>query len=616
MHDLIKLLPNSVANQIAAGEVIQRPASVVKELLENSIDAQATEIKLIIKDSGKALIQVIDNGKGMSETDARMCFERHATSKIAKAEDLFSLNTFGFRGEALASVAAVAQVELRTMQEGQTIGTEIFIEASKVVSQENTVMSGKGTIISVKNLFYNIPARRNFLKSDNVEFRHIFEEFNRVAFIHPEIKFTFLSDDKSIAMYINGTLSERIIQISGNHLKDKLFPIKLETEYVQIEGFIAKPEAATKSRGDQYFFANGRFIKHAYLNHAVEQAYKELIPDYANPKYFIFITVNPNDIDVNIHPTKTEISFRYNQIIYTSLRTAVKHSLGMFTLSPQLNFDTIPAFDVDPPKNYVPKQPSVILDPNYNPFNNSKQSFNNKPSTLKPNVEGWEKLYDGLKQAQDNTFVNLDAKKLDFDEKISETKLFEKIDFSKSFQILNKYFVLSINNELVIIDQQKAHQRVLYEYYLKQFKNKTVAPQKLLFPLAINISPSDSLILQEILPELTTIGLELTYLGDHSFGVISVPGDIKGIDIETVIISFLQYYKDSNIKPNQNDELNRDIAASLAKASSIREGQKLLQEEMVSILQLLFDCESPNSTIEGSKTFIILNENEIASFFK
>lgn len=396
MSDLIRLLPDSVANQIAAGEVIQRPASAVKELVENAVDSGATQIKIFIKDAGKTLIQIIDNGSGMSETDARMCFERHATSKIREANDLFAIRTLGFRGEALASIAAIAQVELKTRKQSEELGTCIIIEGSKVKSQD-PVACQAGTSFCIKNLFFNVPARRHFLKSDTVEFRHILEEFQRVALVHPDIEFSLFNNDKPVFQLSKGNIRQRIVHVFGNIINEKLLPVESKTEMVSVSGYIGKPETARKTRGEQYFFANGRFIKHPYLHHAVEQAFEELIPDSAIPSYFLYIDVDPSTIDINIHPTKTEVNFQHGQLLYASIRTTVKHALGMFSLSPTLDFDSEPTFDFVAPKGYEPVAPSITINPDYNPFK-KQQSFLKANAGMNPNRDGWEKMYEGLKQ--------------------------------------------------------------------------------------------------------------------------------------------------------------------------------------------------------------------------
>jgi DNA mismatch repair protein MutL len=455
MSDIIHLLPDHVANQIAAGEVIQRPSSAVKELVENSVDSGATNIKLIIKDAGRTLIQVTDNGSGMSETDARMCFERHATSKIREADDLYSIKSMGFRGEAMASIAAISQVELKTKTKDTELGTLINIEGSKIKTQENCA-TNKGTSISIKNLFFNVPARRNFLKSDNVELKHIIEEFTRVALANPSINFTFYHNDNEVYNLKKSNLRQRISSMNGKNYNEKLVPIKEETSLTSISGFIGKPEFARKTRGEQYFFVNNRFIKSGYLHHAIVSAYTDLIPKEQIPSYFLFFEINPILIDINIHPTKTEIKFEDEKSIYAILRACAKKALGQHNITPTIDFNKDPSFDTIAPKDANLKMPKIKVDDSYNPFEK-------KINPNKNNTENWENLFE-LSQSEE--------------QKISENRIvqsslenFENFNQKILFQIQEKYILSPIKSGIMIVHQQRAHQKILYNKYLN-FREK------------------------------------------------------------------------------------------------------------------------------------------------
>lgn len=619
MPDLIKLLPDSVANQIAAGEVIQRPASAVKELLENAIDAGSTQVKLIVKDAGKTLIQIIDNGTGMSETDARMCFERHATSKIREANDLFSIRTLGFRGEALASIAAIAQVELKSRKASEDIGTCIFIEGSKVRSQES-VACAQGTTITIKNLFYNVPARRNFLKSDQVEFRHIIEEFQRVALVNPDIEFSLMNNDKPVFQLSKGNLKQRIVHIFGNQMNEKLLPVELKTEMVSIHGYIGKPESARKTRGDQYFFANNRYIRHPYLHHAVEQAFDELLPDSSIPIYFIYIQVEPDSIDINIHPTKTEVNFQHGQLLYASMRSAVKHSLGMFSISPTIDFDTEPTFDYVAPKGYEPKQPTIQINPDYNPFKNNQTYL--KPNTaITPNTQGWEKMYEGLRKeqnevAQNETFTKAESL---FTQSLAPTFSPDTVEneiqsSGKLLQVQNRFIVANLKSGMLLVDIFKAHQRILFEKLMNENSKESPTRQKVLFPQMLHLSPLDSSILIEIDEDLYNLGFEISNMGNGSFAIIALPVAINSADTESFIEGLLEDYKKSKIDTHTDKrmKLMRIIAGNLA----IKPGKILKYEEMQQIIDELFACSIPDLAPDGSKIMKIIPVNEIEKLIR
>ena len=502
MSDIIQLLPDHVANQIAAGEVIQRPSSAVKELLENAIDSGASDIKLIVKDAGRTLIQVIDNGCGMSETDARMCFERHATSKIREANDIHSIRTMGFRGEAMASMAAIAHVELKSKLHDVELGTKITIEGSELISQENCT-SNNGTSISIKNLFFNVPARRNFLKSDNVELKHIFDEFYRVALANEDCSFSFYQNDKEVLNLPKSTVKQRVVGIFGAKYNEKLVPVSEKTTLITISGFIGKPEFSKKTRGEQYFFVNNRFIKSPYLHHAVNNAFKDLISDGHHPSYFLFFDIDPKFIDVNIHPTKTEIKFEDEKSIYAIIRSCVKRALGIHNIVPTLDFDKDPAFSNIPKSSNEVRQPTLKVDSSYNPFQEKEAKDSSYTPSPKVKTDNWEKLFEDLpvpeSQPQQTETIN---KSWSEDSETTESAI---------FQLNNEYIVSSIKSGMMIIHQQRAHERILYEYYLNS-QNVEGQSQQMLFPKTISLNPSDIELVREISDELFNLGFRFDYL--------------------------------------------------------------------------------------------------------
>jgi DNA mismatch repair protein MutL len=593
--DIIRLLPDSVANQIAAGEVVQRPASAVKELLENAVDAESTEIQLIVKDAGKTLIQVIDNGKGMSETDARLSFERHATSKIREAHDLFSIRTMGFRGEALASIASIAQVELKTRQDHEELGTEIRIEGSEVKSQ-NPCGCSKGTSVAVKNLFFNVPARRQFLKSDNVELKHISEEFFRVALVHPNIKFSFFHNEKCLYNLESQSFKERIVGLFGDVYQKRLVPIEQSVSHVKISGFICKPEFAMKTKGEQYFFVNNRFIRHPYLNHAVLQAFDELIADKSYPSYFIKFELDPQNIDINIHPTKTEIKFLDEKLMYGVLLAAVKKSIGAYNLSPSLDFLTNPEYQPDIlPKNYTPKTPSINVNPNYNPFEKTNFSENRK---YQLNQQAYLESFELLQKPIESGVQ----------QKIEHT-IEDDNTYFDSFQIQKKYLVVDTRSGLLIVCQQRAHERILFEDYIKQLENKKTVSQQKLFPQSLDFSATNSETLNEILPNLKDLGWEIESLGHHSFVVNAAPTDVKENEIQSVLETILENFK-SGIMLNRNDK-QTNLAVSMASGMAIKTGITLDKSEQKHLLTQLFACQLPQLSPKGKPVFTVLSEDEI-----
>ena len=537
MSSIIQLLPDHVANQIAAGEVVQRPASVVKELLENAVDAKATDIKLIIKDAGKSLVQVIDNGQGMSVTDARLCFERHATSKIRQAEDLFSLHTKGFRGEALASIAAIAHVEMKTKQEQEELGTHIVIEGSKFISQDVAVLP-KGTSFSVKNLFFNIPARRNFLKSETVEHRHIVDEFQRVALAHPNIHFTYFHNGSELFNLPQSNSRQRIVNIFSGKTNEKLVPVNEETEIVTIQGFASKPEFAKKNRGEQFFFVNDRFIKSGYLHHAVMAAYEGLLKDSNQPSYYLYLNVPPNTIDINIHPTKTEIKFDDEHALYAILRSSIKHSLGQFNVAPVLDFDR--DSNLDTPYNYKDQEaatPTIQIDGNFNPFSDATPNKHFSSSRKTENTANWESLYVGLKH--DAEEIN----NVEFESDEVTGSLFNENEIeqasNKMYQIHKKYIVNPIKSGMVIIDQNRAHQRVLYEQFLTNMTVHQASSQQLLFPLNLFFSKSEMKLISELQLSLVNTGFVFDASNEDHLVITGLPVNVTESEVSSVLEQLL-----------------------------------------------------------------------------
>lgn len=599
MPDIIHLLPDSVANQIAAGEVIQRPASAVKELLENSIDSGADEIKLVIRDAGKVLIQVIDNGCGMSETDARMCFERHATSKITSANDLFAIKTLGFRGEALASMSAIAQLEMKTKKVEEELGTCIIVEGSNVKSQELCACQD-GTSISIKNLFYNVPARRKFLKSNTTELRHIIEEFQRVALVNPEIKFSFYNENRQLFLLIKSNLKQRIVALLGTSYNNRLVPVEQKSDIVNISGFIGKPEFARKTRGEQYFFVNGRFIKHPYLNHAVDNAFRELIPTDAYPTYFIYFSIDPKEIDINIHPTKTEINFQNNQVIYAMLSSAIKQSLGKFNIVPSLDFDSDPSVGINfTSKNTNAQPPSVKIDPSYNPFETK--------------VTGWENLYTRTtgKEIINKETLDIPASTLEVSGVKGEDD--EAIENGVVFQLHNKYIVTNVRSGLLVIDQHRAHERILFEEFINTLEKGKGMSQQQLFPSTIQFSAGDTEILVSIMDDLKVLGFDIEEFGKNSFIVNGTPTDLNNTSAKDVLENIIENFKKNLQDINTDKKVN--LARSMAVNMAIGYGKKLEQQELTSLIDRLFACKVPDVSPDGKLIVRILKIDELDQMF-
>ncbi|GEM69943.1 DNA mismatch repair protein MutL [Sphingobacterium mizutaii NBRC 14946 = DSM 11724] len=617
MSDIIQLLPDSVANQIAAGEVVQRPASAIKELLENAIDAGADHIKLIIKDAGKSLIQVIDNGCGMSVTDARLCFERHATSKIRKAEDLFAIRTMGFRGEAMASIAAIAHVELKSRRIEDELGTVIEIEGSEVI-QQYPDQAPAGTSISVKNLFYNIPARRNFLKSNSVELRHIIDEFQRIALAHPDIFFTFHSDGNEMFHLPKETLKQRIVHLFGNNYNQRLVPVEETTSILNIKGFIGKPEFAKKTRGEQFFFVNNRFIKDPYLNHAVLNAYEEILPADTFPLYVLFIDIDPSKIDINVHPTKTEIKYEDEKAIYAILRSAVKRSIGRYNIAPSLDFEQETGFnDLITPKPLEEIQaPTINFNPNFNPFDDGMPKQPRRytyPEQIERKTsipQNWDSLYEITETEETEQLSLLPEEK----EARSEAEIIQPSDQPKKqfFQLHNRYIVSQIHSGFMLIDQQAAHERILFEQFQQQLQHNQGSSQQSLFPQTIELNSADFALVQEILPEIHALGFQLRPFGKTTYIVDGIPADLENINEGQIIEKLLEDFKNlSDLRLNKRERL----AKSLAKNAAIKPGTKLENEGMAELIDKLFACESPNISLSGKPVIITYTLQELAERF-
>ena len=610
MPDIIQLLPDNIANQIAAGEVIQRPASAVKELLENAVDAGANEIKLIVTDAGKALIQVIDNGKGMSDTDARMCFERHATSKIKNIEDLFHIKTMGFRGEALASIAAVAQVELKSKKEDESIGTYIEIDNSVVKKQEPVAME-RGTSIAMKNLFFNVPARRNFLKSNPSELRHIMDEFIRVSMSFPDIFFSLTSNGQQVFHLERATLKQRIVQILGNSYQSKLVTVEEQTDYMNIYGFVGKPETAKKTRGDQYFFVNNRFIKSAYLNHAVMGAFDSMIAKDSFPMYTLFIDLDPAQLDINVHPTKQEIKFEDEKIVYAFVQSAVKHALAQFSISPTLDFELDPSIqqlDAVSKPFTDEKKSSVASSSLYNTFSQKNQAhFIENKSDLKH----WREFYEPA-QKQSSEFSSSTTIE-DLPNPLFPEKNIEVSDESPLQQIHSTYILVQNDMGFLVIHQQNAHERILYERFIKAVDGKPIAIQQSLFPQTIELASADVAVLTELLPDLHFLGYHLEPFGNNTFVMQGTPADVEQGNEKAAIEKMLEQYKhfSSDLKYSKREKLIR----SLAWQQSIKAGKILTQKEMKSIVQELFICDTPNITATGKPTYTTFKKLELDRMF-
>jgi len=608
MGDIIQLLPDAIANQIAAGEVVQRPASAVKEMLENAIDAGATNVQLIIKDAGKTLIQVVDNGKGMSEMDARMCFERHATSKIRKTNDLFNLHTYGFRGEAMASIAAVAQVELKTKRREDELGTFIKMEASKLVTQEETACND-GSSIAVKNLFYNVPARRNFLKSNPVETRHIVDEFQRVALAYPNVAMQLYQNDLETFHLPSGKLSQRIVNLFGKSYQQQLAPCKEEVEGVKVYGYIGKPQSAKKTRGEQFFYANDRFIKHPYLNHAVVDAYEGLIPKDSFPFYILKIEIMPDKIDINVHPTKTEIKFEDERMIYGLVKAAVKKALGVNNLIPSIDFDNEINF---------PLMKDTSRDSNTPSFRHDRPK---ETPQQRSNKENWVQLFENFEKPKEEVnYQSLVNQETDMEEAVTfqstiniekETALHG--ERAMYYQLHQKYIVSQVLSGLLLVNQQAAHERVLYEKYLTDLEGTKNMSQQCLFPATVTLNPADYALVHELKGELLILGFQIEDFGNNSIIIQGMPLDLQSGEEKEVFEGIIEQFKHNSneLQLSKKDNLARTLARRVGK----KEGNKLHIEEMKSIVDQLFACQKPDFAPDGAKTYTILSMDTIGNLF-
>lgn len=616
--DIIRLLPDMVANQIAAGEVIQRPASAVKELMENAIDAGADDITVVLKDAGKTLLQVTDNGCGMTATDARLCFERHATSKIREANDLFAIRTMGFRGEALASIASIAQVELKTRRREDEVGTQIFIEGS-VIKSEEACQCNFGTSILVKNIFFNVPARRNFLKAESTELGYVIEEFQRVALVNPDLAFSLHHNGKQVYKLEPGNSRQRIIAVFGNNYSQKLVQVETQTNIVNVSGFIGKPEFAKRTRGDQYFFANNRFIKHPYLHHAVVNAFHDLLPDNAFPTYFLFLDVDPKTIDINIHPTKTEVKFEDEKSLYAIIRSAVKQTLGKFSLTPSLDFDIEKSMDFPEMKTgETVKVPQVKINPYFNPFEKDNGGFTPKESYRNParqGLEQWGKLYP---QEDETSPVPTPVQT---DELFPQSTIHSSLDETpaesagpKYFQVNTRYILTQLKTGLMVIHQQYAHERIIFERTMQRQKAENRNIQQLLFPQTITFSSADAGLFSSILSDVCATGFDIADIGGGSFIVNGIPTDFGDNNLQIILEQVLESYK-NNLQNMEGNNRSR-LAAAFARQMAVKPGKHLNEEEMRSMVELLFACAVPDKTPDGKKIINIISYEEMSKTFK
>lgn len=636
MSDIIKLLPDSVANQIAAGEVIQRPASVIKELVENAIDAGATSIQIVLKDAGRTLIQVIDNGKGMSDTDARLAFERHSTSKISKAEDLFSLQTMGFRGEALASIAAIAQVELRTRAKGAQLGTKIMINASKCESQEPD-MCPEGSNFMIKNIFFNVPARRKFLKSNQVELSNIIKEYEKLALVNHHVDFSLSNNDKLLNKFSGGSFKQRIASLWGAKVDQQLVPLNTDTSLVRITGFVSKPEGARKRNFLQFLFVNGRFMRHPYFHKAIMSSYSELIPDDEQPNYFLNFSVDPESIDVNIHPTKTEIKFENELPIWQILAAAVKESLGRFSAVPQIDFDTIDAPEIPAFNDHtVVTAPEDGVDPTYNPFKPQSKSSAGGGSSYHPQSAGsfggyssnplpdWEKLYQNFEKGKQEGIASITEQ--DVEDSFSDFGDVEPVNNGVQAEILTpdmssamcmqmkgRYILSPIKSGLMIVDQHRAHVRVLFEQYIKQLDTTTISSQRVLFPEVLQLTTSQNIILKELEPEMEKIGFNLAQLSGNDWSINAVPAGMENVNIKDTILQVIDEVSMGGT--SITTKVYESIALRVAKSAAIPYGKTMLQEEMDTLLSKLLCLPNPNYTPDGKTIISVLSNDQLEKMF-
>ncbi len=618
MPDIIHLLPDSVANQIAAGEVIQRPASVVKELTENAIDAGAGEIKVIIKDAGRTLIQVVDNGSGMTETDARLAFERHATSKITSANDLFEIKTMGFRGEALASIAAIAHVELNTRHSEEELGTRIIIAASAVESQE-PVNCPKGSNFIIKNLFYNVPARRRFLKSNTTELRHIINEVQRIAIANPHIAVSLSHNDQPLINLQPANHKLRITNIMGKSCSSNLLPVNIDSTVANISGFVGKPQNARRTTGEQFFFVNDRYMRHPYLHKAVMEAYSNLIPSETYPSYFLFFNIDPKMIDVNIHPTKTEIKFEDERMIWKILNAAIRESLGKHNIIPSIDFDTDGQIHIPTTVKDDVKAPEIILNPDFNPFE-TDNTVSGKPKYIPSN---WEELYEGFKNDKhgldfETDTIVIPSKENDKDFRFNEDSLYEKdqlqIEHTSYFQLKNKYILTPIRSGLMIIDQRRAHQRILYERFLDIIKTKKSTTQQLLFTETLKFNEEETALIREIKEDLVIFGFDIQEQDNGEFLLRGIPSEFENFNASKIMELLLNAYKTGEVDPER--EIKEQFATIMAQNACMKSGEALSEKEMMTITNRLFRCKHPHFSPIGKPVISILENDELEKRFQ
>ncbi len=634
MNDVVRLLPDSVANQIAAGEVIQRPASVIKELVENAVDAGATNIKIYIKDAGRTMIQVVDNGCGMSPTDARLAFERHSTSKIQQAEDLFSLHTMGFRGEALASICAVSEVELRTMRAGDSMGTRIVISGSKVEAQEPAACT-VGSSMTVKKLFFNVPARRKFLKSDNVEMSHIIHEFERLALVNPQIEFELHHNDTVVHQLLKGSFKQRIVELFGKSLDKQLVPIESVTSLVRISGFVSRPENARKRGALQYLMVNGRNMRHPYFHKAIMMCYDQLIPSDHQPNYFINFEVDPESIDVNIHPTKNEIKFENEQPIWQILTATIKEGLGKFNAVPSIDFDMTNAPDIPVFNPNAGGRHGLDLDPTYNPFKSASGGGSKyAPSdaglkSIRSNIQDWDKLYAGFTGDADHAVERASSlNDMDFPSETAgtvESSLNQMVDeatgeilieaesSASAMQLKNRYILTPSSSGLMVIDQHRAHVRILFDRYMDLAKLDALNSQRSMFPEMIQLTASESVIMEKLSEELSKLGFDISYLGDSSWSVNGMPSVLQEVNSNELVMSMIDTYTATGAE--LGDSLRSKIALSMAKSAAVKAGQSLTVAEMEHIVSDLFKLASPNYTPDGHPVMSIISLDDIVKLF-
>jgi len=613
VSDIIQLLPDSVANQIAAGEVIQRPASVVKELVENALDAGASEITVHVKDAGKTLIQITDNGCGMSPTDARMAFERHATSKIKSANDLFCIRTMGFRGEALASIAAIADVEIKTKKTEDEVGTYIHIIGSDVKKQEATACNN-GTNFMVKNLFFNVPARRKFLKGNTTELKHIIWEIQRIAIPNPDIKISLFHNNSAIYELPKTNYRKRIVDLFGKGANQSLVQVNEETSLVNIFGFVGQPKYARKTFGEQFFFVNGRYFRHPYFHKAIMKAYEQLLPPETFPSYFLFFEIEAANIDINVHPTKTEIKFENDRDIWQIIHAAVRESLGKHNVVPSIDFNQSGSIDIPTPKKSKEdiSFPEIQINHTYNPFETEKNSYAGNAYTKSPkekaNLENWEDLYSGaqLKIKPEPEYFHDKSDSL-FAESLTQ------FSGKKTLQLKQKYILTPVKSGLMVIDQKRAHERILFEKFMEVMKSDSVASQKLLFPQTLELNPADAALLKNIIPELLSLGFDIREFGKDTFIISGTPGVLDVASPELIVEKLLEEYKNSPV--NAQSKAKEQIAISLSKASSLDYGIDLKQEEVDTLIDGLFACATPNFSPDGKKVLTIISTQDIEKSF-